>query len=651
MTQTLRARMRAALVALLLCLAIVEIAAAEDTIDPPGRVARLSYTEGEVSVAPAGTNDWAQAVLNRPLTSGDRLLVEPGARAELQLDSALIHLDAATHFSFLELDDESLLMSLSEGTATLHVRRRGAEERVQVETPNGAISLLHPGEYTIEVDPDADMTVVKVRNGDAEVRAGNDSHGIRKGDVLEVRGADGATVVRRRLEERTDFERWANARNREREDAVSSRYVASEVIGHEDLDRHGEWIYDREYGHIWRPYYVAVNWAPYRYGRWIWISPWGFTWIDDAPWGFAPFHYGRWVSIHHHWHWVPGPRHVRPIYAPALVAWTGSGTRVGWFPLGPRDIYIPQYRHSPRYIRHVNESNSRWLSHRDLRGLDRRHGSFDYRFARYPPAITIVDRDRFLAGRPLGDAHMNLGDRDLHQWRAQPRPPALTPYRESVLGGEARTIARPLRDADRHRDGFPRYRMPARIPFETERHTIEANRGQPPSRVQLFDRAWRNDRRDHEWQTQTRSPRTLTTAESAGASPRAVPELGSIRRPPEIAARGWRTRPDAAIDSVARDREIHARERAERGRHADSSGNRLPGHAWRSQSDTLRERMQRDRPRRMPDTPRATPSPQTQRMDVPRARGNDGRGSQPHMSAPTRSMPSGPQMQPRMHER
>ena len=47
---------------------------------------------------------------------------------------------------------------------------------------------------------------------------------------------------------------------------------------------------------MWMPNGVAADWAPYRYGHWVWISPWGWTWVDDASWGFAPFHYGRWVQ-------------------------------------------------------------------------------------------------------------------------------------------------------------------------------------------------------------------------------------------------------------------------------------------------------------------------------------------------------------------
>src|SRR5215472_11492425 len=97
-------------------------------------------------------------------------------------------------------------------------------------------------------------------------------------------------------------------------------------------------------------------------------GPWGWTLIDDAPWGFAPFHYGRWAMVGGGWVWIPGRMvvGVRPVYAPALVAFVGGprfsiGVTVGggvgmaaWFPLGPHEVYRPAYHVSEVYVRQVN---------------------------------------------------------------------------------------------------------------------------------------------------------------------------------------------------------------------------------------------------------------------------------------------------------
>ena len=86
-------------------------------------------------------------------------------------------------------------------------------------------------------------------------------------------------------------------RDRAEDQSVSAQYVSRDMTGYEDLDRNGTWSDDPEYGHVWAPTNVASDWAPYRYGRWVWVEPYGWTWIDDAPWGFAPFHYGRWAYV------------------------------------------------------------------------------------------------------------------------------------------------------------------------------------------------------------------------------------------------------------------------------------------------------------------------------------------------------------------
>lgn len=376
-----------------------EVAISEVAVDPPGRVARLSYLEGAVSFAPADAGDWSDAVLNRPLTSGDRLWLDQDARAELEVGSTTLHLDRETAFGVVKLDDGVLLASLTEGAASIRVRTLADQETIQVETPNAAVRILRAGEYHVEVDTDSDRTIVRARSGEAEVMGGSASHLVRSSQEGVFTGLDQLRAQIGPSAPRTAFETWADERARREDRAVSSRYVSSEVIGYEDLDDHGDWLYESSYGHVWRPRYLAHDWAPYRFGRWAWISPWGWTWIDDARWGFAPFHYGRWVSLRNRWCWVPGPRHVRPVYAPALVGWTGSppggfsaiGYPVRWFPLAPNEVYVPSYGHTPRHARRVNQSNTVIDDAKITRAYTARDRLRDYRHHADPKAVTVGD--------------------------------------------------------------------------------------------------------------------------------------------------------------------------------------------------------------------------------------------------------------------
>ena len=121
-----------------------------------------------------------------------------------------------------------------------------------------------------------------------------------------------------------DFDSWAFQRDHDEDGAESANYVSPEMTGYEDLDDYGHWQYVGGYGTVWVPSGVASDWAPYRNGHWAFIDPWGWTWVEDEPWGFAPFHYGRWAYAGNRWCWVPGPVAVRPVYAPALVAFVGG---------------------------------------------------------------------------------------------------------------------------------------------------------------------------------------------------------------------------------------------------------------------------------------------------------------------------------------
>ena len=137
--------------------------------DPPSRVARLGYMSGAVSFSPAGENDWFQAPINRPLTTGDRLWADAGARAEIQIGGAMIRMNAGTSVSILNLDDQIAQLQLTQGTLNVRVRRLAPNQVFEVDTPNLAFTLRQPGEYRIAVDTDGNATDIVVRKGQGEV--------------------------------------------------------------------------------------------------------------------------------------------------------------------------------------------------------------------------------------------------------------------------------------------------------------------------------------------------------------------------------------------------------------------------------------------------------------------------------------------------
>lgn len=374
--------------------------------DPPGRAARLSYLVGTVSFQPGGVEDWVPAEANRPMTTGDRLWTEEGARAEMSLGSAVFRLNSRTNFTFLNLDDKTAQVQLSVGTLNVRLRRLADDEVVEIDTPQLAFTLLRPGDYRVEVNEAGDATIVTTRGGDAEATANGQAIPVHAREQARVTAAEGAEPVidQRPAPPADSFDNFCQDRDRREDLSPSGKYVSRDMPGYADLDANGTWNIDPQYGAAWVPSTVPVGWSPYHYGHWVYIAPWGWTWVDDAPWGYAPFHYGRWAIVGASWGWIPGPVvAVRPVYAPAMVAFVGGpglgvGVSVGWFPLGPREVFVPAYGVSAAYMTRVNVTNT------VVTEVAIRNGAAGVVYANraVPGAIVAVRGDAFVAGRPIG---------------------------------------------------------------------------------------------------------------------------------------------------------------------------------------------------------------------------------------------------------
>ena len=345
----------------MILLGAVGLARAQD--DPPGRVGRLADAQGSVQWFDHEQGQWQEAVRNLPLTSGDRVATGRQSRAELRVGSTALRLDARSELEVLRLDDERLVFQLHKGSLALRVMSREVADEIEVLTGEARLRPLRAGHFRI--DRLDDTTHAGSWRGELRV---DDAFGatIAPGQRVELwREGSGrqlqlawSTMPNDAFSERVAQDDLRDER------VVATRFVSPEMTGAEELDRAGRWDNHPEYGAVWFPLQVRVDWAPYRFGRWTWVRPWGWTWLDEAPWGFAPFHYGRWVQWRERWCWVPGAYVARPVYAPALVAWSSGGNwsasvrvggaPIGWQPLAPREVYAPWYRHTPVYRGRIN---------------------------------------------------------------------------------------------------------------------------------------------------------------------------------------------------------------------------------------------------------------------------------------------------------
>jgi FecR protein len=486
-----------------------------DDDDPPSRVARLAYAQGSVSFQPAGTEDWVTARLNRPITTGDKLWSDNDSRTELQLDGSLIRLSSNTGFSFLNLSDNVTQIQLTAGTLLVRVRRLDESETYEIDTPNLAFSVLRPGVYRVSVNEAGDSTAIRIRSGEGEVTGGGAAYTVRSNDFVAFSGTDQLSAESEGNGYSEDqFDSWAATRDRHYENSSSSRYVSADVVGYEDLDDHGAWRRTPDNGYVWFPRTTEQGWAPYHNGHWDYIEPWGYTWVDDEPWGFAPFHYGRWVNYEGSWGWVPAaPRaegvvYVRPVYAPALVAWVGgphfaigigvgggesygSGVNVGWFPLGPREVYVPSYRVSRNYVNNVNVSNTTVNTtvvnnYYNTTVVNNNVSVTNVKYVNQsvPGAVAATTPQAFTSAQPVARNAVKVDQREVASAPVRAFTPPAVPAKQAVLGTGAAAAKPPA--AIQTRAVVAKVAPPPPPPtFEKQQEAIKNNGGKPLSVTQV----------------------------------------------------------------------------------------------------------------------------------------------------------------------
>ncbi|QJR15800.1 DUF6600 domain-containing protein [Usitatibacter palustris] len=393
---------------LLFALALPWVALAQ-VAEPPGRVGRVSWTQGEVALFNDPERDWEKAYINSPLTSENSLWTEAAARAEVRIGSTALRLEEYTQLDIRRLDDEQLVAHVVRGALAVRIRHFEQGERYVVSTPFARFHLLGNGRYRIDTDEVTEASRLTVFAGTAQLETSGRRIGVREGEAVFVQSDSGQFDFQRA--EPSPFDDWSLGRDERVQDRETSQYVSPRMTGYEDLERFGAWSQEPDYGAVWYPSNVGVDYVPYRNGNWVYARPWGWTWVDQAPWGYAPFHYGRWAYINHRWGWCPGGYVARPVWAPALVGWVGTpgwsvsvgsahAPVVGWYPLSPRDRYRPWYNSNPRYIDRVN--NHGRPNDRERPGWRPRE---DDRTTR-DRGTTIVLREGFVNQRPVSSSQV-----------------------------------------------------------------------------------------------------------------------------------------------------------------------------------------------------------------------------------------------------
>jgi hypothetical protein len=314
-------------IALSLALAASSLAWGEAR-DPPERLARLAYVEGEATFQAA--NERATDTLpDRPLHPGDRITTDSGARAELALGTATIRLDERSELAISDLNEATVRIELLTGTASVYLDELLENENFAVVTPNTTITLVEPGEYRVDVHTD-DVSVLSLHGGVAEIATAGGPVRVASGQRVRIEGRD--AIARLETPRPADaFDDWVLGREVKLAETEPPRYTPYAGDEYAELDRYGEWYDEPRYGRVWMPGYSYASWSPYGSGYWQRVG-FGWTWVDSAPWGFSSYYGGRWTYLpdRDRWCWVPRSRDREvPESAPRIA---GGRDAVGEIP-------------------------------------------------------------------------------------------------------------------------------------------------------------------------------------------------------------------------------------------------------------------------------------------------------------------------------
>ena len=350
--------------------------AGDDNTDPPALAGRLSQLSGSVSFHAAGETQWSAATLNYPVTLGLSFWTEPRAAATMEIADSRLVMDESTEIDVTALDQGQIAATEPQGALFLQLATVPSSQGVSFNTPRGTVQITTSGRYEVVAGDTNNATTVSVLDGAAHVTGPGLSLDIGPQQTATIDGSDTLQGSVGPLQQDA-FLQAQLSQPAPRLVAALPRQ-ARYMTGASDLQQYGNFTQTAQYGAVWYPSDVPQDWAPYRDGHWSYVQPWGWTWVDNARWGFAPFHYGRWVQVDNRWGWVAGGGEAEyadayPVYSPALVTFVDvggaalAGAALGfaagelsggyapaWIPLGPREPYYPWYHARADYFAQVN---------------------------------------------------------------------------------------------------------------------------------------------------------------------------------------------------------------------------------------------------------------------------------------------------------
>ena len=317
----------------------------------PARAERLSYVDGQVTLAQGGQILAQQAVANAPLLEGMQLTSADNGEAEIQFeDGSVARLSPDSSMTLQVLSGSGTTAStqilLDGGLA--YFEFQGGGQSGQMSVVFGDAQLTTSGFTVVRVNMDNPPGEVAVFSGNAHLDAANGavSVDLTGGESVALNGANPSNYQVAESIPPDSWDAWNSDRDQALTAEAANQTGAAANLGDSqnpawnDLDADGNWYDVPNQGYVWSPNEAAnADFDPYGNGDWMWTPGYGYLWISGYSWGYLPFQCGAWNFYDSFgWGWAPGVGGCRP--------WWGVG-----FYGGPNYGHVPHgYRPIPRPI-------------------------------------------------------------------------------------------------------------------------------------------------------------------------------------------------------------------------------------------------------------------------------------------------------------
>jgi hypothetical protein len=323
---------------------------------------RLSYVDGQVTLAQGGQVLAQQAVANTPLLEGMQLTTADSGKAEIQFEDgsvARVSPDSSMTLQVLSGSGTTAVAQLVLNGGLAYFELQGGGQAGQMSVLFGDAQLTTSGFTVLRISMDNPPGEVAVFSGNAHLDAANgavsvDLHG---GESLALNGATPANYQLAESIQPDSWDSWNSDRDQALTTEAASQTGAATNLGQSqnpawnDLDADGNWYDVPNQGYVWSPNEAAsADFDPYGNGNWMWTPGYGYLWVSGYPWGYMPYQCGAWNFYDGFgWGWAPGMGGCTPWWGMGFY----GGPNIGHGPVGYRPIprpILPRHPVSPRPV-------------------------------------------------------------------------------------------------------------------------------------------------------------------------------------------------------------------------------------------------------------------------------------------------------------